>query len=127
MDEVSVGTLKMNKEQQKLFKEREISDFVDAASENGFSISQSVTDHITNLITVWDKKKHCDVLQIKLTEFTSNKIPKEPFSLYRMEDFNDESDFDRLTWLFKHSNQLIDKLRYNTKDVKPTMEDKPWI
>lgn len=116
----------MNKEQQKLFKEREISDFVDAANENGFSISQSVTDHITNLITVWDKKKHCNVLQIKLTEFTSNEIPKKPFSLYRMEDFNDESDFDRLTWLFKHSNQLIDKLRYNTKDVKPTMEDKPW-
>lgn len=125
MDEVLVGTLKMNKEQQKLFKEREISDFVDAASENGFSISQSVTDHITNLITVWDKKKHCNVLQIKLTEFTSNEIPKKPFSFYRMEDFNDESDFDRLTWLFKHSNQLIDKLRYNTKDVKSAMEDKP--
>ena len=117
----------MNKEQQKLFKEREISDFVDAANENGFSISQSVTDHITNLITVWDKKKHCNVLQIKLTEFTSNEIKKKPFSLTNSKLFDDESGFDRLAWLLKRSNQLMDKLRYNTKDVKPTMEDKPWI
>lgn len=116
----------MDKKQgrQKLFKEREIFEFVDLANEHGFDVSQTIDNHATNLITVRDDKSGLGILEIKLTKFMSNEIPEEPFSLYRMENFKNETDFDKLAWLLKQSNQLINRLRYNTKDVKPVVEDK---
>ena len=48
----------MDKKQgrQKLFKEREIFEFVDLANEHGFDVSQTIDNHATNLITVRDDK-----------------------------------------------------------------------
>lgn len=113
----------MNKDQRKLFKEREISDFVDTANEHDFDTTQTVTNHVTSIIEIFDKKNHCDVLKIRLINFMGNEVPEKPFALWQMKDYRDETDFDRLAWLFKRSNQLIDALRYNTKDVKPEVED----
>lgn len=111
----------MEKEQS--FKEREISEFVDDANEHDFDATQTVTNHVTSIIEIFDKKNHCDVLRIRLINFMSNEVPEKPFALYQIKDHSDETDFDRLAWLFKRSNQLIDALRYNTKDVKPVVEE----
>lgn len=127
MDEVSVGTLKMNKEQRKIFKEREISGFIDAANEHGFDVTQTLFNHETCAIKLADKKEQVPILSISFVGFIDKDLPDDPFSLTNSSFFDDESGFDRLAWLLKRSNQLMDKLRYNTKDVKPAMEDKPWI
>lgn len=127
MDEVSVGTLKMNKEQRKIFKEREISRFIDAANEHGFDVTQTLFNHETCAIKLADKKEQVPILSISFVGFIDKDLPDDPFSLTNSSFFDDESGFDRLAWLLKRSNQLMDKLRYNTKDVKPAMEDKPWI
>lgn len=127
MDEVSVGTLKMNKEQRKIFKEREISRFIDAANEHGFDVTQTLFNHETCAIELADKKEQVPILSISFVGFIDKDLPDDPFSLTNSNFFDDESGFDRLAWLLKRSNQLMDKLRYNTKDVKPAMEDKPWI
>lgn len=123
MDEVSVGTLKMNKDQRKLFKEREIYEFIDAANEHGFDVSQTLFNHVTCSITIRDKKEHLDVLSIGFVGFMDKDLPDDPFNLTNLESFDDESGFNRLAWLLKRSNQLMDTLRYNTKDVKPEVED----
>lgn len=123
MDEVSVGTLKMNKDQRKLFKEREIYEFIDAANEHGFDVTQTLFNHETCAIQLADKKEQVPILSIDFVGFMDNDLPDDPFSLTNSKLFNDESGFDRLAWLLKQSNQLMDTLRYNTKDVKPEVEE----
>ena len=123
MDEVSVETLKMNKDQRKLFKEREIYEFIDAANEHGFDVTQTLFNHETCAIKLADKKEQVPILSIGFVGFMDKDLPDDPFSLTNSKLFDDESGFDRLAWLLKRSNQLMDRLRYNTKDVKPEVED----
>lgn len=123
MDEVSVGTLKMSEEQRKIFKEREISEFIDAANEHGFDVTQTLFNHETCAIKLADKKEQVPILSISFVGFMDKDLPDDPFSLINSSFFDDESGFDRLAWLLKRSNQLMDTLRYNTKDVKPEVED----
>ena len=117
----------MNKDQRKIFKEREISEFIDAANEHGFDVTQTLFNHETCAIKLADKKEQVPILSIGFVGFMDKDLPDDPFNLTNLKYFDDESGFDRLAWLLKRPNQLMDKLRYNTKDVKPTMEDKPWI
>lgn len=113
----------MNKEQRKIFKEREISEFIDAANEHGFNVTQTLFNHETCSITLRDKKEQVPILSIGFVGFMDKELPDDPFSLTNSNFFDDESGFDRLAWLLKRSNQLMDRLRYNTKDVKPEVED----
>lgn len=113
----------MNKEQRKIFKEREISEFIDAANEHGFNVTQTLFNHETCSIKLEDKKEQVPILSIGFVGFMDNELPDDPFSLANSKLFVDESSFDRLAWLLKRSNQLMDTLRYNTKDVKPEVED----
>lgn len=115
----------MNEDQKALFKEREISGFIDLANEHDFDVTQSVRNHETTLLSVEDKKKELNcILQIKLVKMFGNGIPEKPFDLYNMDKYETGSDFDRLTLLLKQSNQLIVRLRENTMNVKPEVEDK---
>lgn len=114
----------MNKEQRKIFKEREISGFIDAANEHGFDVTQTLFNHETCAIKLADKKEQVPILSISFVGFIDKDLPDDPFSLTNSNFFDDESGFDRLAWLLKRSNQLMDTLRYNTKDVKPAMEQK---
>lgn len=113
----------MNKDQRKIFKEREIYGFIDAANEHGFDVTQTLFNHETCAIKVADKKEQVPILSIGFVGFMDKDLPDDPFNLTNLESFDDESGFDRLAWLLKRSNQLMDKLRYNTKDIKPAMED----
>lgn len=113
----------MNKDQRKLFKEREIYEFIDAANEHGFDVTQTLFNHETCAIKLADKKEQVPILSIGFVGFMDKDLPDDPFSLTNSKLFDDESGFDRLAWLLKRSNQLMDRLRYNTKDVKPEVED----
>lgn len=81
MDEVSVETLKMNKEQRKIFKEREISGFIDAANEHGFDVTQTLFNHETCAIKLADKKEQVPILSISFVGFIDKDLPDDPLAL----------------------------------------------